>query len=104
MSRRRNVRFLGVYWDHATLAMFILGILCFVVGILIILLLSPPYEVDFIGIVMSLSGLMTSLSAATRGQLSSVRDEVASSLHRVEGRLSSIEGILKEIRDELRRR
>ena len=104
MARRGGIRFLGVDWNLTSLIVFILGIIGFVIGILIILLSSPPHEADFIGIIISLSGLMVSLSAATKRQLSSVRDEVVSSLHRMEESLHSIEKILREVRDELRRR
>ncbi|RLE88758.1 MAG: hypothetical protein DRN04_16915, partial [Thermoprotei archaeon] len=64
----KTIRFLGLEWSIAAFIVFILGIIGFIVGLLLIFFFSP-IELDFLGVIISISGLITSLTAASRMQL-----------------------------------
>lgn len=129
--RRRFIRFLGLEWEPRDLAIFIFGIVLFVVGLLLMWLFSSP-KFDLSSMLLAILGILVSLgqyaTTATKGfinsavvsRLDEVRDTLADHTEILNRHtemlnrhvemlgehtrlLTEVVNILREVRDALRR-
>lgn len=108
--RRKYIRFLGLDWEPRELAVFILGIVLFVAGLLLMWLFSRP-ELELSNMLLAILGILVSLGqyvvTATKGFINSTvaprLDEIGNMLNKHTELLTEIASTLREVRDILRK-